>query len=843
MDSRFKKFNRINIGVTHISDDGIVNNYISPVVVDGEFVYITVDFSTIIINGMTGTTTTTLTGLSGNQSISVPNGSSYDLNITNNHPDSWTSTDGKNYTNKSIITINGSMVTTETGIPLQLFTNLEGVDGTGDIGIVYTNLTAIPREIEAIGDNDNVSLHFPFNTTSGIDSQFVVLWGSDNNTEPPADSTYGSQAVWSGYEFVSHMNIDPNTAGSEGFLDSTLNANHGTPSNFESGKLVDFEYGKKIVFGGVDEYITLKNAISDTSYTNIFYINTTVEDKFVYDSRDSVSDGVDLYIHADEYAQHEFNAVVLHPSATSVLNRDILLSEVSDGNDIYLYGDDTELGSAAITGTISVAALPRIGARSHTSPSGFFVGSMYEIRILNTQKSLNFITTTYKNLNNPTATGTDPFYKLIGNTQTAPGTVNITVSITGDSNEQSYNTSQSREFTLTPTGITNNVLVNTTSTDYDVTVTTYWTENTTLQSETTTAGYAKQYINYTPSFNITSADLNTTFTFNFSAQDYIGTAISTLDDVSKPTTIDGQDVNASVGSLTAATSYWWNVTVPYNNIFTLSNQSDITAFLGVSKQFNDSTYNDPEGLPIDSRLWYFGDGGDSSSSNPNHTYVTIGNFNANYSVTETATVSPQTIVIEFNVSVEVQPPQNVTTVPHQTNVSINWDDYAYADKYSVYELEDGFPYVDTDPVMDGIKDVIYDYAHEFLIFSPNPINPGDYETIYPLRTSLGAYVLIESVDNDDKLGDDDLICYFDPNNNGLTINDPAWKITNNAIKKYLWDGDSWQVTGVSDAVGASTGGGTHYPIHELFIPIAELGANWTNGSTVKVLVKREDSSL
>ena len=105
LDSRFKKFNGVNIGVTYISNDGIVNNYISPVAVDGEFVYITVDFSTVIINGMTGTTTTTLTGLSGNQSISVPDGSSYDLNITNNQPSVWT-VNGTDFTKRVLWTLN-----------------------------------------------------------------------------------------------------------------------------------------------------------------------------------------------------------------------------------------------------------------------------------------------------------------------------------------------------------------------------------------------------------------------------------------------------------------------------------------------------------------------------------------------------------------------------------------------------------------------------------------------------------------------------------------------------------------------------------------------------------------
>ena len=52
--------------------------------------------------------------------------------------------------------------------------------------------------------------------------------------------------------------------------------------------------------------------------------------------------------------------------------------------------------------------------------------------------------------------------------QEASGISNITASISSDSDTQSYNTSQSREFTLTPTGTTNEVVINTTCTDYDI---------------------------------------------------------------------------------------------------------------------------------------------------------------------------------------------------------------------------------------------------------------------------------------------------------------------------------------------------------------------------------------
>jgi hypothetical protein len=159
LNSRLKKYNGFNVGYTHISHNGIITNELKSLEIDYQgFAYLNTNFSTVIINGMTGTTTTTLIGLSGNQSISVPNSSSYNLNITNNQVGTWASSDGRNYTNKSIITINGSMVTTESQIPLQLFINLEGVNGTGDIGIAYTNLTAISRDPEYIWDNDNVSL-------------------------------------------------------------------------------------------------------------------------------------------------------------------------------------------------------------------------------------------------------------------------------------------------------------------------------------------------------------------------------------------------------------------------------------------------------------------------------------------------------------------------------------------------------------------------------------------------------------------------------------------------------------------------------------------------------------
>ena len=801
LDSRFKKFNGINIGITHISDDGIVNNYISPVVVDGEFVYITVDFSTIIINGMTGTTTTTLTGLSVNQSISVPDGSSYDLNITNNEPSAWT-INGTDYPKRVLWTLN---TTAENLTDFQ-------------VGRIT------PYDSDMQVDMDDRQLTYYENDTliSFWDEEVINSTNATGHVKVPKTSTTEQQQYWLYY---GNPNVSSASSISNTFIVGADFEETGAPSGWSTYSGTPNYDSTTHVYSGTESYTCSVDGFSYfPSFTRSGII---IEETMVYSTSIGTTQYL-IYNYDNERIGISASKIYLVTSSGNYAGT-VTLSSNTWYKFLFKIDYDNNLASGYVYNTAGTL-LDSLVDKTHTDTGQY---PLFQGKTILWQDDFRV----------RKGTATEPTWLADGTEQTATGTLNITASITGDNNTQSYNTSQSREFTLTPTGETNNVLINTTSTDYDVTVTTYWTENTTLQTETATAGYTKQYINYTPSFNVTSADLNTTFTFNFSAQDYVGAATSTLDDVSKTTTRDGQDINASVGSLTEATPYWWNVTVPYNNVPTVGTITNQTAYLGIAESFTAPSYSDPEGLAIDTHYWQFGDGDTSANQNPTHTYTSIDTFSANYTVTETATVSPQAVLREFTVDVEVQPPQNVTTVPHQTNVSIDWDDYVAADKYSVYELEDGFPYVDTNPTVDGVKDAIYDYAHEFLIFSPNPVNPGDYETSYPVRTALGAYFFHEAVDNDDKLGDDDLIYYFDLDNDGLTVDDPAWKITNNIVKKYLWNGGSWQVTGVSDAVGASTGGSTHYPKHELFIPIAELGANWTNGSTVKVLVKREDSSL
>ena len=780
LENRLKNYDGFKVGYTHIANDGTVTYEIKSLEIDYQgFAYLTCDFSTVIINGMTGYTTTTYTSQNGNQSFSVPGGSSYDLNITNNQEGLWTAYSdnlGNTSTFENRTSLNVSHSGALSGYQYLTTVNYSAGMNTSfdDIRVSYENGTYIPYKIINKTDGVSADVWFKVDFVDG-DTTVLIYYGNDGLSSKSSGADTFIQ--WHGVASTNYH--DTNVAQVPFIVESKIKR---TASNSQ------FIWGVSNIAGiwaSSDDNI----AIAQLDDALQFYTKTTDEGT----SEDTL------------------------PTYTWNLNQFYNTKIVAEsGSSVKFYDED---GNLQTTHTTYIPD-ESMGLTVH----------MYQGTY---EQDWSFIRQ---------YTAIEPT-SVWGAVEQATGTVNITASITGDTSTQSYNTSESKEFTLTPTEETNNVLINTTCTDYDVIITTYWTEDTTLIEETASLGYAKQFINYTPSENITSADLNTTFTFDFSVQDYIGTTSSTLNDISKTTTRDGQDINASVGSLTVDTPYWWNVTVPYNNIFTLSNQSDQTAYLGISKEFTDSVYTDPEGLEIDTRLWKFGDGVTNTTSNPSHTYSSLGVKTANYTVTETATVSPQTVIKEFTVTVAVQPPQNLTYISHQTTVDVNWDDYISADKYSVYELVDGFAWSDTSPTIDGIKDAYYDNAHQFLIFSPNPVNAYDYEPIWAVHTVDGAYFYIESTDNDAKTGDDDTIFYISRNGVNLTVGDPAYKVTDNQLKKYLWNGADWAVTGVIDAEAASVGGGTFYPKHELFIPVAELGGDWINESTVKVLVKREDSSL
>ena len=784
LNNRLRKYNGFNVGYTHIANDGITKNEIKPLVIDYQgFAYLTTDFSTVIINGMTGITTTTLINQTGNISISVPNGTLYDFNITHNQEGVY-SINGYDWNYKlpyyqnSSISFNNTQYelnNTNFNINSTVFNHIE-TDGNGlpIVNFTYSNDTNIPFWVEYWNNVSSFKLYTK--TSSGIENKSLFLYYGGNSgldSSSDGDNT-----------FIQYHGADSNA-----YLDS-LDV---TPSN-----IIYESYAK----------VTTNNIVFGISNN----ADQTIDDSAVIFYWD---DYTLLYFRTYDEGVSSSVSEIIQSESNKYNKRKI---ELYNGN-VYGYLDDEQISTYVNEIDDNIGLFVRKYPTSVYLQDWAFIRKYIEI---------------------------EPIYN-INIEQTAVGTRNITASITGDNNTQQYNTSQSREFTLTPTGTTNNVIINTTSIDYDITVTTYWTENTTLQTEIAELGYANQYINYTPSYNITSTDLNTTFNFNFSAQDYIGTASSVLNDVSKPTVRNGQDINASVGALIKDVAYWWNVTVLYNNIFNLSNQNDTTAFLGIPKQFTDSIYNDPDDNPIASKFWKFGDSTNSSASNPTHTYTSIGNYSANYTVIEDATTNSQTITKDFNVSVTVQPVQNlVTDELDQTWIQFNWSNYSSADYWNISELEESASKFNGSVILDGLKDSVYDeYAHGFVFDTPNPVHFLDYETILWMRNSTHLIGYADGYDADSQNNDDSFTIGIDGENNNLSNNDRQFILSESgSVIAKRWDNtsSSWlpQATNAEGfVVGAGGGGSITY---EMIIPVSEI-VGFVDNATVKFFMHRDCSSL
>lgn len=762
LNARMKHYNGFNVGVTHIADDGTITHTIKQLRPDSQgFAYAAFDFSETIISGLTGTTTFSETGLSGNytKTFNEVNVSYIDFNITNHDSNSWSSTDGRNYKNKSVITINGSMVTNESNIPLQLFLNLEGVNGTGDIGIAYTNLTAIPREIESVSD-DNVSLYFSFDT--GANSEFVVLWGSDNNTEPDADSTYGSHAVWDSYfKAVYHLNQEPSGAGASTILDSTSNAKHGTQNGFTVDSLVDAEYGKGVHFDGSNDYITLPQLYSSLSEvtTTIKYksdvVNTAEQRLFLYGGDGShlitsVNAGTDNLIRS--YA----NAWSSTTTAYSVTDWHTISSQAEDGVSLYTFVDGVRIGTNVVPTFSSVATDHIIGAGA-TVPTEPSDGIIAEVRVSTLKRPDNWIGTEHNNLNNPTAIGPLAFYASFGSPQFLPTYFNITTAVIGDTTTTNYTTSIPQTHTLTPTANISEIVFNTTSTDWDYIAVLYWT-NDIISTETATNGEYHSNITAIVPLNLDNGTLNYTITNN--------------------TLLDAD----------------------FSNYIQLST--------------NDSNFNESE----------------SNLTLPDislHTTATIGTYYYD---------------LQYDY---FYPPQNLTADPAITSVALNWTQTPNADNYSIYELEEGIPWFDTPPTLDGIIDSIYNTtSHHFHILTPNDVNPNDFDFFFMGRDAVWVYLAGTAIDDDAVAVDDYARLYIDFSKDGLTSDDRMYEIRENGVtKRYAWSGSNWAISPGSGVGGVTVGAGTNLITYELRVPVSELPASWVTGLETKMLLERECTSL
>lgn len=328
-------------------------------------------------------------------------------------------------TRRKLVTIDGSKVTTETDIPLGLNINLPGVKATGaDIRLAKLDGTPLAREIECIDvpNTNDAMIWYQWDTTVSQNDQFYVYWGNSNLTEPAADSTYGSEAIWdSDFTLAYLMNDDPNGDAANSITDSTSNDNHGTPhGSMTSADLIDSEYGKALDLDGSNDYIESANVLTTTNDFTITVIMLNQQlssEKYYLSLGYNNADSFLLYaLSTQRYYIYDYNYVNSQLTTLATSTNYARITIKKNDTEITAIVNDASEGRTSTSHSISQKL--QIGYAMPRNKAGtYFDGYAALVIYSDIARSDNYIATQHNNYKNPTATGTTPFYLSFGSEQ------------------------------------------------------------------------------------------------------------------------------------------------------------------------------------------------------------------------------------------------------------------------------------------------------------------------------------------------------------------------------------------------------------------------------------------
>jgi hypothetical protein len=307
--------------------------------------------------------------------------------------------------------------TTYANFPLLVFaTGLSNINANGtDIRFTESDgTTELPREIESYsGGTLYAWVNFTLTKDSGdsTDDVIYMYYGNPAATEPAPSSTYGSENVWdSNFKMVQHLN---ETSGAH--LDSTSNNNDSSTINVtQQGQTGTAK------ISGADEFTTDQQIIipdaaslnfggSSATFSAWIYARTLGENnqggilsksgiggqgyRFEIDAANCLG-GSELLAWYGGAMCSTANAVTLNDWEYVIYVYD----SVGDMSYIYVNGlQDNTLSSSTTNGDATENFL--IGEWGGRSFDGF----IDEVRISNTNRSADWIATSYSNQNNPSA--------------------------------------------------------------------------------------------------------------------------------------------------------------------------------------------------------------------------------------------------------------------------------------------------------------------------------------------------------------------------------------------------------------------------------------------------------
>lgn len=241
----------------------------------------------------------------------------------------------------------------------------------------------------------------------------IRLWYNGTDTQVAANSTYGSQNVWTKYSAVYHLNEAVNNTAS-GYLDATANAFHGTGTSMSitapTGKLA----GKCQDFDGTADFITTSKLVSDLMSASTGSITCWVNsdaaffsDANPYRGECAVGDHTDRYLGIYGHTNSGNKLSIYNYDSGA----DVVSTVVSSGTWYHaawrhaggtLYSSvNGSTGSTASGNTGATSFTFRIGSAEDGGLGKFWNGKIDEVRFSASDLGADWVTTEYNNQSDP----------------------------------------------------------------------------------------------------------------------------------------------------------------------------------------------------------------------------------------------------------------------------------------------------------------------------------------------------------------------------------------------------------------------------------------------------------
>jgi hypothetical protein len=291
--------------------------------------------------------------------------------------------------------------------------------GGADIRFTLSDgVTEIPREIESYSGGTLyawVKVTLTNDASNSSDDVIYMYYGNASATEPPVDSTYGSENVWdSSFKMVQHMKDDPDTSH---ITDSTSDDKDGTKAGDGQPNEIDGKFGKVQDFSS--DYISCGSLAIADNYTAECWINadnlTGSGDQDTYGFTIMASavsgEGYPLWLAARD-TEIRLWAYESTPSVGGW--RQTTGANLTTGNWFHIVATAIKTGDTKVfVNGVEKLSFTNDGESNWTNiftlgdlrPARaiYFDGAIEEVRISDSIRSANWIKTSYNNQNNPSS--------------------------------------------------------------------------------------------------------------------------------------------------------------------------------------------------------------------------------------------------------------------------------------------------------------------------------------------------------------------------------------------------------------------------------------------------------